>query len=170
MTSGLTNGRKRSEANWLNRIKNLDCNFSEKLTQAIESGKLPVFNNLLFTSYEISEEQYEELRKNHQLTNGNSLSSIDLLAPSNGETDLINGLTNGKDHEINDSVYQNGHSTYQNGHTTTTNNHHNDDEEEEEINNEDSINNQMSSLETDNVQNGDALNESIELESNNDNL
>ena len=178
----------------LNRIKNLDGDFSEKLDKAIETGKLPQ-NNLLYCSYEIDDETYEQLRKNHQLTNGNSLnsiSSIDLLNTSNGSTngltienglnemnghDALNGheenglnLTNGRKEEttsLNSShAFQNGHHRHSTSDEETDQLNHNNHNLEQE----DSIDNQISSLETDNVQNGDAFNESIGSESNNDNL
>lgn len=187
----------------LNRIKNLDSDFSSKLNRVLETGKLPP-NNLLNCIYEISDDQYEELRKNHQLANDNSLnsiSSIDLLnTPTNGSTNGgLNGLI---DHDLNNET-MNGHQTnglmngnltngdsattainnsrkeettlnssssiYQNGHHHSTS-----DDEIDQLNHnleqEDSIDNQISSIETDNVQNGDAFNESIELETSNDNL
>lgn len=157
----------------LGRIKNLDGDFSEKLERAIETGKLPT-NSLQEPLYEISDEMYEELRKNHQLTNGNSLnsiSSIDLLNTSNGSNE--NGQLNGENGLLSESLngsLTNGHS-YQNGHSTTNgvSNGHNGsnglEEEDEEPN--DSMPNQNSSLEPESVPNGD---ESIESESNNENL
>lgn len=155
----------------------LDDDFSEKLNKTIETGKLPA-NNLFAPSYEISDEIYEELRKNHSL---NSISSIDLLNTSNcssancdEQNGLINGnanLINGNQKEISELFYQNGHSTdYQNGNSIDNEtDHHNEQDEldNDEFNNEDSINNQISSLETDNAHNGDTFNES---ESNNENL
>ena len=112
---------------------------------------------------------YEELRrKNHQITNGNSLNSIDLLI--NTSNDTVENQLNGSTTNI---EQQNGHTNgHQNGHTnghSTDNSNHNSSLEEEEINNEDSTN-QISSLETDNAHNGASFNESIELEINNENL
>jgi len=165
----------------LERIKNLDSEFWERLDKAIETGKMPP-NSLLYCSYELDNETYEQLRKNHQLTNGNSLnsiSSIDLLINSsstNGslaENGHLNGsLTNGKD----DASYSNGN--LENGHQTNghhTNGHRSSSEEETEdqiqqhnLEQEDSIDNQISSLETDNAHNGDTtFNESSELKSDN---
>lgn len=166
----------------LSRIKNLDGDFAEQLDRTIETGKLPT-NSLNEPAYEISDEMYEELRKNHQLTNGNSLnsiSSIDLLNTSNGSgtqenglsnengDSLTNGLTNGNGPLTNghSTGYQNGHSTFQNGANGPSDSLGDDlNEDPNEEQNGDSM--QNSSLEPDSVPNGD---ESIESESNNENL
>lgn len=165
----------------LNRIKNLDGDFNEKLERTIETGKLPT-NSLHEPLYEITDEMYEELRKNHQLTNGNSLnsiSSIDLLNTSNGSGTMENGLAGENGDSLSNGLTNgngpltNGHSAtaYQNGHSTQNGDSNGDptggpnDSLEEEPNNEDSMPN--SSLEADGLRNGD---ESIESESNNENL
>lgn len=161
----------------LSRIKNLDGEFTEKLERSIETGKLPT-NSLHEPLYDISDEIYEALRKNHQLTNGNSLnsiSSIDLLNTSN-TSNTSNGSSTNENGLMSESMNNgltNGHSTaYQNGHSTanggpSSNGLEEEDNEDEEPNNEDSMPNQNSSLEPDSVPNGD---ESIESESNNENL